>query len=69
MSRKTVKTNNAADGFNKMCNNSGTLLNLKYTDAITQLRWQSLYNQYYDQKIQGKQNLTVSRYSGSSLNR
>ena len=33
-----------------MCNNS--LRNLKYTDATTQLRWQSLYNQYYDQQIQ-----------------
>jgi len=37
-----VKTNDAADRFNKMCNNSGILLNLKYTDATTQLRWQSL---------------------------
>ena len=40
------------DGFNKMCKYKCTLLNLKYTDAITQLQMQNLYNQYYDQQIQ-----------------
>ena len=36
--RKIVKTNNVVDEFNKMCNDSGTVLNLKYTDSTTQLR-------------------------------
>ena len=35
LGRKIVKTNNAAAGFNKMYNNSGTVLNLKYTNATT----------------------------------
>ena len=52
LDRKIVKTNMQDDGFNKMCKYRCAFLNLKYTDAITQLRRQSLYNQYYDQQIQ-----------------
>ena len=55
--------------FNKMYSQSGTVLNLKYTDATTQLRWRNLYNQYYDKQTQDKRNLTISQYSDNILNR
>jgi len=32
--------------FIKMCNNSGTVLNLRYTDATTSYDGKRLYNQY-----------------------
>ena len=38
LGKKIVKTNNVADGLNKMCSNSGAVLNKKYTDATTQLQ-------------------------------
>jgi len=34
--------------FNKYCNNSCTILNLKYTDVITGYDGRSLYIQYYN---------------------
>ena len=45
--------------FDKYYNNSCTVLNLKYTDAIISYDGRSLYNQYYDQQTQGNRILTT----------
>ena len=47
--------------FNKYCNNSYTVLNLKYTDALTGYDGRSLYNQCYDQQTEGNR-ILITRY-------
>jgi len=55
LDKQIVKTNMQTDEFNKICKCSVTILNLKFTDAITSYDDRSLYNQYYDQQTQDKE--------------
>ena len=61
-----IKTDNATNGVSKICNNSDTVLNKKYTDATTQHGEKACV--YYDQQIQGSRISQSHNICGSRCN-